>query len=114
MSSTARDPKVDALNGVIVALKPLEKEEQRNVLKTAAEWLAVEAPAFVPAPPSGMPPPSQANGGSQMANTGDLQNLSPKEFLRVKGPKTDVQRVACLGYILQSQGKSPFNSRELN
>ena len=42
------------------------------------------------------------------------EDLSPKEFMTKKNPKTDMQRIACLGYYLAHFRKTPhFKTRDL-
>lgn len=42
------------------------------------------------------------------------EDLSPKEFMAQKNPKTDMQRIACLGYYLTHFRKTPhFKTRDL-
>jgi hypothetical protein len=112
MSTT--DPKVTALSGVMAAIKPLTSEQCRDVLKTAAEWSGVEAP------PAGLKPPATGQSSGTPVSGGvagthiDLKSTSPKDFLKAKQPKTDVQRVVCLGYILTNiKGQTKFKTADL-
>jgi len=42
------------------------------------------------------------------------EDLSPKQFMVQKNPKTDMQRIACLGYYLTNFRKTPhFKTRDL-
>lgn len=43
------------------------------------------------------------------------EDLSPKQFMVQKNPKTDMQRIACLGYYLTHSRKTPhFKTKDLN
>jgi hypothetical protein len=55
--------------------------------------------------------PKQTIPGSDISGNEDL---SPKEFMAQRNPKTDMQRIACLGYYLTHFRKTPhFKTRDL-
>jgi hypothetical protein len=84
---------VTALGTVLDALSKLDSPAQQWVLRTAATRLQVPA---VPGQP--VPPISPTPAGALPAGT--VGELGPKDFLRVKAPKSDVDRVACLAFYL--------------
>jgi len=55
-----------------------------------------------------------AGGRSRIAFSADL-NLSPKEFMTQKQPRTDVERIACLAYYLANYRDTPhFKTLDLS
>lgn len=103
-------PELDALNEVLSALSALANDEDRRwVLDTAASRYGVSA--------SGQEPQQRerkANSG-EASGAGDSAQRTPKEFLRLKAPTSDVQRVACLAYYLtHSRQTAEFKAADLS
>ena len=86
----------EALQAVITALRPLASDSRNRVLDAAATFLGGRGLGTLErqASSSALGPPTARTLFSQ--NT----SMSPKEFLLQKQPKTDVERMACLGYYL--------------
>jgi hypothetical protein len=100
---------IDALGKVLTALSPLDAAAQQWVLSTAAGRLNVQTSTVAPAIGGAIP---KAAPGSP---TGDIKSFTPKEFIRQKSPKSDVDRVACLAfYLTYARDISAFSSRELS
>jgi hypothetical protein len=84
---------------VIKDLRDLSTEEQQNLLETVATFYRLRPPVQgsgqvkpTPAVHLGTPPPG---GGFS-----ESRDISPKEFVLQKAPRTDVERVACLAFYL--------------
>jgi len=101
-------PEVEALSDVLTALGTLQTdEEKRWVLETAASRLGVNMSGRIALGPQG-------RGGLQSRTTVLGSGATPKEFMRVRDPKSDVQRVACLAFYLTNYRETPeFKSTDL-
>lgn len=97
---------VKALGEVLDSLSKLEPVAQQWVLTTAANRLQVTVgPGTL-----GAAPPA----GGAMIMAGSVGGLSPKDFLRAKAPKLDVDRVACLAfYLTHGRQTASYAAREL-
>jgi len=98
---------IEALNAVLCAIGGLDPAEQTWVLQAAATRVGV---------PQGTGG-SRQGIGPQAGIPAAVRDLAtdPKEFLRTKDPKNDVQRVACLAYFLTHQrGTAHFKSRDIS
>src|SRR6266853_432791 len=89
----------EVLAKIIAELRGLSPKEQRKLLDTVATFFGLE---FVASDSSGaaksLPTaisPRPAGGGFSEA-----RNISAKEFLMQKQPRTDVEKVACLAFYL--------------
>jgi len=90
------DNNLEVFTTIVTALKGLEQEAQKRTLQAVITFLNI-------------PFSSQASSTRSTDNAGipkhessfsQDRDMSPKEFLREKLPKTDVERVACLAYYL--------------
>ena len=99
-------PEVQALSDVLTALKDLGNDEEKKwVLATAATRLGVAIGGGLTL---------QAPAGTHVTNTEDLSDAKPKDFMRAKAPKSDVQRVACLAFYLTHNRNAPqFKAADL-
>ncbi len=100
-------PEVEALSDVLVALEKLTTDdEKRWVLETAANRLGVTSP---------IPSAIQRDGSGPRNTVSLMPGSKPKEFVRTKDPKSDVQRVACLAvYLTHSRETAKFKSADLS
>jgi len=102
------------LSGILALLEPLDSELRRRVLDTVLTfhsddlrrhsspniWDAIDATKI---PQAQRPIPFSAK-----------TDISPKEFLLQKNPRSDVERIACLGfYLTQFRGTSHFKTADL-
>lgn len=107
MKLASLDKELESLKAMLHSLEPLDETQRRFVLKTVAERMGVSIPtggqertggtsvgSSKASPPVGTDAPTE--GGVV------LDSQTPKQFLKAKLPKTDVQRIACLGYYLTS------------
>lgn len=95
------DSEVSAMNTALSALSGLETDERRRVLLwlidklklSGSVSLGTPAPGTTPVPlPPGSPP-------GDLSGTG----LTPKQFMKMKKPKSDAERITCLAYYLTHQ-----------
>jgi hypothetical protein len=91
---------------LIADLRDLSPEEQQNLIDTVATFYKLRAPAqgvtqtkSTATTPSGAAPPG---GGFS-----ESRDMSPKEFVLQKQPRTDVERVACLAFYLTHYRSTP-------
>jgi hypothetical protein len=94
------------LTKVISDLRDLSPEERQNLLETVATFYKLQVPAQSPVQPKGdtsvVTGPRPAGGGFSEA-----RDLSPKEFVMQKKPRTDVERVASLAFYLTHYRNAP-------
>ncbi len=104
---TKKQPDTAAiLTKVIADLRDLSSEEQLNLLDTVATFYRLRTPGQGPShakstattTPGSLPP----GGGFSEA-----RDMSPKEFVLQKQPRTDVERVACLAFYLTHYRNMP-------
>lgn len=106
--SNTFDSELAAIKTIHDALVELPEDQRKFVLSVVMEKLDIEADLkwfstrtnAAPKPPE---PPSSPN-----------PNMSAKEFLTWKMPRTDVERVACLGfYLSRYRGEGSFKTRDI-
>lgn len=102
---------LNALETILEAFEPLDATQRQFVLNTACERLELKRIGSAP-PSDGLPtPPLHSTGNPPDISEGG----SPKDFLRAKSPKTDVQRIACLAYYLTHSRNQPlFKTKDLS
>lgn len=112
MAKTVFSSELTALGIVLGALEPLEEEARLFVLRTTIDRLGVGAlPAAGGLRLGGAGTEGTAGGGTGPA---DLARSTPKEFIRLKQPITDVQRIACLAfYLSRARGIAQFKTLDL-
>jgi hypothetical protein len=93
----------EALQVIIEALRPLDLEARNRILESVATFLGV-APIAAARSREVLRPPTVSghfsNSTSSSPAFSENTNMSPKDFLNEKRPKTDVERIACLAYYL--------------
>ena len=98
-----------ALGEVLDSLERLGSDDDKYwVLQTAATRIVPVGQT------GGLPgaPPTRVPVAASAAATG-MDSRALKEFMRKKDPKTDVQRIACLGYFLDKYRQMPvFKARD--
>ncbi len=97
-----------ALTGVMEALRSITNDQARErILKAAASFFRVSiAFGSFTHTPAASSLSHRAESPSPTAFSSE-RTVSPKDFLRDKQPKTDVERVACLGYYLTHYRETP-------
>jgi len=99
---------VTALGTVLDALSKLDVSTQQWVLSTAATRLQV------PVTPGQQASQTPAVITRAALPTGSVGGLTPKEFLRLKAPNSDVDRVACLAfYLTHGRQTASYAARDL-
>lgn len=84
----------DALAEAVAVFRKLDDEGRKTLLKTLSTLFSINPTADAP------PGPRTVSFAEPTERFSKEQSLSPKEFLLKKQPRTDVERVACLGYYL--------------
>lgn len=88
---------IEALKDVLESLGRLNDDDEKLwVLATAASRLKLAPPI----PAGNVQTTTASSDGASI-------KLAPKEFMRSKGPKNDVQRVACLAFYLTYARSTP-------
>ena len=94
-----------------------EKDSKFNLEQDVSKGIALRIVDLVMRSESGdYPPPDVALPKQTVLGSEIPENeeLSPKQFMAQKNPKTDMQRIACLGYYLTHFRKAPhFKTRDL-
>jgi len=89
-----------AWTSIVAALKKLDIEAQKRTLHSVATFLGI----------SGFTE-SKSNQNAQVTQHGvsfsENRDISPKNFMRDKAPKTDGERIACLAYYLTHYKETP-------
>jgi hypothetical protein len=100
-----------ALGKVLDALESLDEEKRSWVLQTAASRFSVKMnPEFVP----GTGPKGAGEFSAGNSNIAGSGTPTPKAFIKVKNPQTDVQRISCHGYYLTKFRENPhFKTKAL-
>ena len=99
-----------AVQTIIAEMLEFDKDTRARMLKTVATFFSIESAA---------PPVTKANAPSTPANVvpafSNRQELSPKDFLVQKKPRTDIERVACLAFYLTHYRNTPhFRTMDIN
>lgn len=101
------DVNIDAFNTIFNALKNLDEEAKTRTLQSIITFLNIPLNSVFKNnnfSEQYAEPKKTSNGVSFSEN----RNISPKEFLRDKAPKTDIERIACLAYYLTIYKEQPY------
>ena len=105
MAKPTNEDELRIFNEVISKLMPLSEDGRIKLLQTVATFLGIDASHFQTS--------SAASGGQQAripsspSTFSEKKDISPKEFLLLKQPRNDVERVACLAYYLTHYRNTP-------
>jgi hypothetical protein len=106
-SMTLSPSEREAFESIITALNPLSDEARRRLLESAATLLRIEpSPRAYSSSISTTTAPATAPTKATAPFSVDTE-MSPKEFLLEKQPRTDVERIACLAYYLTHYRSMP-------
>jgi hypothetical protein len=98
----------DALQQIINSLNNFDEEAKLKLLRTAMVFFGLDTKLHVPSGEyAHSVPASSGNGGPQSNTFSNKENISPKDFVMSKEPKTDIERVACLAYYLTHFRETP-------
>jgi len=104
---------LEALQVVIGALQPLGAEARARIYDSAGRFLRISAPSISP-PQRGIQPRVSPLDSPSPTFSED-RSMSAKEFLLVKQPRTDVERMACLAFFLTHYRDTPhFKTLDLS
>ena len=119
MSTDTPDPKAafEIVAEVTRILEPLSEEDRAHVMNTVAVWYRI--PGFK----SPLNQTTQTrNVGSSAPTDADVndpfqgrEEISPKQFIMEKDPRTEAERIACLAYYLTHFRDTPaFGTNDLS
>jgi len=101
------------LQGIISKLTPLPSESRRRIIDTVCMFFGIaraQPDSMLPA--VGMMPDRSPASSFRFSES---EAPTPKEFMGVKAPTTDVERVACLAYYLTHYRGTPhFKTRDIS
>ncbi|MDF2189837.1 hypothetical protein [Paraflavitalea sp. CAU 1676] len=94
---------VEALTTILSVLKDLDVEAQRRTIQAVITFLDI------PSLPKALTTiDNQATEISKNeVSFSENRSISPKNFIRDKAPKTDIERIACLAYYLTHYRDTP-------
>lgn len=97
---------LEVLTLIVSALKTLDIEAQKRTLRAVATFLGIsELKESI----------SVTNNSQNDISFSENRDMSPKEFMREKLPKTDIERIACLAYYLTHYRDTPhFKTLDLS
>jgi hypothetical protein len=98
--SNSDDIDIGIVTNVISTFSNLTPRQRERLLQTVAALFNVASPV-ASITNRAMPYPATAHFAPDSGGSfSEDRSISPKEFLKQKQPRTDVERVACLGYYL--------------
>lgn len=101
------------LLNVIEGLQDYSDDNKLRILRTVMTYFNLASPV-VTAKPSA-PISADSPGPARRPTFSEHAELTPKEFLKQKAPRTDIERVACLAYYLTHyRDISHFKTLEIN
>ncbi len=100
---------LQALAAILKALSPLTADARKFVLRTASDRLGISSAVDTP-----KERPASVSSSNSAPQSGGLEGTSPKDFLRIKKPTTESQRMVCLAfYLTHAVGKPHFKTQDL-
>lgn len=94
----ASETNPEALLAIINLLKDMDVDLQKRTLQAVATFLDI--PLKTPENPTLSKSYDVVSSSKSDVPFSENREISPKEFLRDKSPKTDIERIACLAYYL--------------
>ncbi len=97
---------LEALTTIVAALKSFDFETQKRTLQAVATFLGINEIKEVQ---------HSNNNSSRGVSFSENRDMSAKDFLREKSPKTDIERIVCLAYYLTHYKDTPhFKTLDLS
>ena len=115
MTSHLEGTDVEVLKAIISSLEQLDHKDRERILQTVATFFGVEGICQRPRAVETSPQPSRSTSERPTVRFSEDLAQRPKEFLLEKQPRTDVERIACLGYYLTHYRDTPdFKTLDLS
>jgi hypothetical protein len=115
MTTEPTAEELEALKDILARIATMEPDARKRILQTVSTFFNLNGPTqSLPATPPHQP---RLGGvlGSENRPFSDRQELSPKEFLLAKEPRTDVERVAVLAfYLTHYRGMHHFKTIDIS
>jgi len=103
---------LDVLNRIIQSLSKVEKDVQVRLLQTVITFLNLEDQILIKKTATSSLSSIISSGVSSSFSSGssfsDREQLTAKEFMLLKSPKTSTERVVCLAYYLTHYKDTPY------
>lgn len=98
---------LDVLTTIVTALKSLDLEAQKRTLQAVSTFLGLGDVVENTT--------SLSKSDSSRVSFSEKRDMSPKDFMREKSPKTAIERIACLAYYLTHYRETPhFKTLDLS
>jgi hypothetical protein len=94
------------LHTVLDGLSGLDHDTRLRIIRTVMTFFGLQDAETRASTPRSLPAPTASSGNSTMSFT-DRDELSAKQFLVEKAPRTDIERVVCLGFYLTHYRSTP-------
>jgi hypothetical protein len=98
---TTKAEQAQVLQELITKIAPLDDEAKKNVIKTLITFFEIDLPTSSYAAKATSPVVSR---NVVFSNDSDI---SPKEFISDKSPKSDIEKVVCIAYYLTHYRSTP-------
>lgn len=100
MGETKTNKELQVLQDIISSLSKLDKKTQTRIIQSISAFLGISPDEAG----SSLPLSSRVAKSEELRPAispfSDREEMSPKEFILLKKPHTDVERIACLAYYL--------------
>lgn len=96
---------VEALTTILSVLKDLDADSQRRTIQAVITFLDIPWSSNQHGAPISEYKPTEISKNDVPFS--ENRSISPKDFIRDKAPKTDIERIACLAYYLTHYRDTP-------
>lgn len=103
-SQSSKEEQAKVLQDIIAKLAPLDDDSRNNIFKTIGTFFEIEMNQTAYSSKASSPVVSRS---MVFSDESDNSDLSSKEFLLDKKPKSDIERVVCLAYYLTHYRNTP-------